>query len=240
MKKLTIFLLSALMLFSVGCSNQEPAPAPENPGENMANEGVYTEEYPCIVDVFIKAIEDTYIITTPLTTGGETDSADLIFISLENFPKDTELQLGDVYTVYCDGLLKYKYDDLFEVVYPAEFSEIYKIECAVGRSVLTSMDLIGTADDKMYNLYPIDVDAIRAILTQYEWVEGTGDCLSEYWLIIDDVCYAYHVECGTFNDTTNESSITLTREDKEVMDGLLKQATETRHWSSGPAQIIKE
>lgn len=89
-----------------------------------------------------------------------------------------------------------------------------------------------------YKLYEIDEAALNIVLVKYKWTEGTADCLSDYELVIDNVRYVYHSDCGTINDITNQKSITLNDKDKEYVNGLLKQFVSERHWSSGPMQPI--
>jgi len=93
-------------------------------------------------------------------------------------------------------------------------------------------------NEEIFKLYEIDIDAIEAVLTNYTWAEGTGDCLCEYEMTIEKVQYMYHADCGTFNDVTNQKHITLDDKHKELMNGLLEQFVSIRHWSSGPAQMI--
>ena len=56
-------------------------------------------------------------------------------------------------------------------------------------------------NEEIFKLYEIDIDAIEAVLTNYTWAEGTGDCLCEYEMTIEKVQYMYHADCGTFNDS---------------------------------------
>jgi len=44
-----------------------------------------------------------------------------------------------------------------------------------------------------------DAESLLAILGDYEWEEGTSDCLADYSFNLKGVLYQYHSECGTFN-----------------------------------------
>lgn len=60
-----------------------------------------------------------------------------------------------------------------------------------------------------------------ASLTDF-WAEGTADCLCDYSLQIGDGWWLnYHSDCGTFNDTENNRSLTLSAADRETVNAIL-------------------
>lgn len=63
---------------------------------------------------------------------------------------------------------------------------------------------------------------IRTLLENGTWSEGTSDCLSEYTLdFYDGLFVSYHTACGTFNDTANSRSLTLSEADRKTVNAIL-------------------
>ncbi len=53
--------------------------------------------------------------------------------------------------------------------------------------------------------------------------DATSDCLSDCHVSIDGKMYLYHSDCGTFNDNELGRSISLSDEDKALVNGILSK-----------------
>lgn len=68
-----------------------------------------------------------------------------------------------------------------------------------------------------------DAEWLRDLLNNGEWEDGASDCLCDYSLSIPtaELYYNYHADCGTFNDTENQRSLTLSAADRETVNAML-------------------
>lgn len=65
---------------------------------------------------------------------------------------------------------------------------------------------------------------IADILENGTWnTEGTADCMNNIEIIIVDASYNYHSDCGTFNDTINQRSLSLDEATKNLVNSLLAE-----------------
>ncbi|MBQ8603243.1 MAG: hypothetical protein IJ410_00155 [Oscillospiraceae bacterium] len=65
---------------------------------------------------------------------------------------------------------------------------------------------------------------ISDILANGEWnTEGTADCLNNIELVINGETYYYHSDCGTFNDNTNQRSLTVDEETKAEINSIISE-----------------
>ncbi|MBE6114345.1 MAG: hypothetical protein E7191_04615 [Erysipelotrichaceae bacterium] len=196
----------------------------QDPSLSQADE---KDEAKYILRAYVQEVSDTYMLVVPTQDSIENATSSLFFIDLQEITEDCLPRLGDMYEIVYDGMI--------EETYPAKLSNILEVRCVQEASELSNMDRIKLIEQDTYHaLYGIDIDALNLVFTKYEWEEGTSDCLSEYELVIDDVRYVYHEDCGTFNDLTHQKSIQITEEDQEYVLGLLEQFVSVRQWSSGP------
>ncbi len=54
-----------------------------------------------------------------------------------------------------------------------------------------------------------DSERLLEILNEGEWRDGLCDCINEFTLTVNDNKIGYNVSCGTFNNTTNGTSLVL-------------------------------
>lgn len=112
--------------------------------------------------------------------------------------------------------------DYDERVYWAEF------EITDGANELSDGEAFASVcrrgSDAVCVLTKKDADLLRHLLERGTWDEGaTADCLNDCSLFFaadwDNI--AYHSECGTFNDTQKQRSLTLSEEDRGVVNAVL-------------------
>ncbi|MDE6846905.1 MAG: hypothetical protein K2J99_14245 [Lachnospiraceae bacterium] len=77
-------------------------------------------------------------------------------------------------------------------------------------------------EDKIYDLNEEEVKMIADIIENGTWnTEGTAECANDCKLIIDEITYYYHSECGTFNDKENNQNLPVTTKEKESINVIL-------------------
>ena len=77
-------------------------------------------------------------------------------------------------------------------------------------------------EDKIYDLNEEEVKMIANIIENGTWnTEGTAECANDCKLIIDEITYYYHSECGTFNDKENNQNLPVTTKEKESINVIL-------------------
>lgn len=235
MKKIIILLIILLltMLCMTSCAKSNANPNMNVVDDNSTNVEMNTtsNEERYTFSAYVHEINDSYMLVTPIKTATEVNTASLISIDLNSISDDSMPMLGDTYEIVYDGLI--------QETFPAQLNKIYEMKRIANGSKLNDMNIIKLIEEGEYHtLYEIDTKALDAVLMNYEWTDGTSDCLSDYELIIDGVHYVYHIDCGTFNDNTNQKSLKLNEEDKELVDDLLEQFVSTRYWSSGPIKKV--
>lgn len=68
-----------------------------------------------------------------------------------------------------------------------------------------------------------DAARLLGIFQAGEWTEGTADCLSDYRLVLAGQTVYFHSDCGTFNDTENERSFSVSEEDRTAILAMLQK-----------------
>ncbi len=64
---------------------------------------------------------------------------------------------------------------------------------------------------------------ILEILNGGKWINDLSNCGSEYEFTVGKATMRYHSECGTFNDITNDRSLTLSDEQKARVNQILQK-----------------
>ncbi len=68
-----------------------------------------------------------------------------------------------------------------------------------------------------------DSSYITKLLENKTWEDGTADCINDCMVIQGNKTLYYHSDCGTFNDTENEKSLSLSNEEKKRVNIILEQ-----------------
>lgn len=69
-----------------------------------------------------------------------------------------------------------------------------------------------------------DIRVIQSFISSDAWnAEGTADCLSNIEITINGETYQYHSDCGTFNDSLNQRSLSLDDDTKEKVNSLFAE-----------------
>ena len=92
-------------------------------------------------------------------------------------------------------------------------TEIVVVETVTIKNISTGEEKTLSADDSK---------AILDILKESnDWTEGTADCLNDCEIKIGDRTIMYHSDCGTFNDSKNEKSISLGEKAKPYINSII-------------------
>ena len=92
-------------------------------------------------------------------------------------------------------------------------TEIVVVETVTIKNISTGEEKTLSADDSK---------AILDILKESnDWTEGTVDCLNDCEIKIGDRTIMYHSDCGTFNDSKNEKSISLDEKAKPYINSII-------------------
>ena len=92
-------------------------------------------------------------------------------------------------------------------------TEIVVVETVTIKNISTGEEKTLSADDSK---------AILDILKESnDWTEGTADCLNDCEIKIGDRTIMYHSDCGTFNDSKNEKSISLDEKAKPYINSII-------------------
>ena len=68
-----------------------------------------------------------------------------------------------------------------------------------------------------------DAAVVSNLVEGAHWLEGTGDCLDDCIIFMGGEEIQYHSDCGTFNDTVNEKSLHLTKEQQAAVNAILEK-----------------
>lgn len=64
---------------------------------------------------------------------------------------------------------------------------------------------------------------ITDILESDSWnTEGTSDCMSNIEVTMSGTIYKYHSDCGTFNDSINQRSLSLDEKTQNLVNNILE------------------
>lgn len=223
-KWLTMMLVMVLCMVT-GCTKKPVETDQQDPSLSQVQE---SDGSKYVMKAYVQEVNDSYMLVVPFEDNG--NSSNLLHIELQELTDDCLPSVGDVYHITYDGMI--------EETFPAGLSKIYDIKCT-DQSKLHDIDHIRVIQEETYYaLYEIDINALTTVFEKYEWIEGTTDYISEYELMINGVKYIYHKDSGTFIDMNNKMCMTLSSEDREYVNDLITQFTNTRHWSSGPAVMI--
>ena len=61
------------------------------------------------------------------------------------------------------------------------------------------------------------------VIKNSDWQEGTADCINNIKIVLDGETYFYHSDCGTINDNKNNKSLTLSKDQKEMIDSIIEK-----------------
>jgi hypothetical protein len=76
--------------------------------------------------------------------------------------------------------------------------------------------------DKSVKLSEEDAKRFIEILENGKWVDSISACDSDCKVVVSDNTMTYHSECGTFNDSQNQRSMTTNEETQQLINDILK------------------
>ena len=78
------------------------------------------------------------------------------------------------------------------------------------------------SSDKSAKLSEEEAKVIFEILENGEWTNDLSACASDCSLVVSGNTLTYHFECGTFNDSQNQKSLTTDEDTKKVINNILE------------------
>ncbi len=89
---------------------------------------------------------------------------------------------------------------------------------------LLAIKIASRNDEQYVDLSFEDASKIGEILETGIWNEdGTADCLDNCLIIFNGLELRYHSECGTFNDSVNQKSLSLDENAKDIVNNIFEK-----------------
>ncbi len=95
---------------------------------------------------------------------------------------------------------------------PFDFDTLQVAQMAERAETEILIENLFTGEQRNINLNA-EIQAFQALFSGV-WTDGTSDCLSDFKISIGNVDYLYHSDCGTFNDSRNNRSLSLEEEQR--------------------------
>ncbi len=123
-----------------------------------------------------------------------------------------------------DGIFHYAETEYDSVVILGENESA--IDGEIVEIVPVDVFVKNVSGDTVITLSQEESSFVAEILCRNNWEEGTADCLSDMEFTMDGQIFYYHSDCGTFNDNANQRSLSVSGEEKEKINAILKNYTE--------------
>lgn len=199
-KMIALILSFTFVLALAGCNSRKNIPTLAEVSQMK-----YKEVNEILSGRTINEVRDAWGEPTDSDDNGDSWQVDSSMIILVKYDENTDSGIVESCELVCGTSLA-----------PAESNdELPDKEVFAATNIFTTESKPLAAEDGL---------TIVNILENGSWnTEGTADCVSNIEIVINGVTYKYHSDCGTFNDNTNQRSLSLDEKTQNIVNTLLME-----------------